>query len=71
MDAIQGYIEEHAEENIAVHMHVELTTAGWRARLLGETGQELLDRKGDNYMIGWGDSVADAVEDLEDLASIR
>jgi hypothetical protein len=71
MDAIQGYIEDHAREDIAVHMHVELTTAGYRARLLGETGQELLDRRGDNYMIGWGASVTDAVEDLETLAEIR
>lgn len=71
MDAIQGYIEDHAREDIAVHLQVDLTTTGYRARLLDEKGRELLDRQGNRYMIGWGESVTDAVELLKTLAEIR
>ena len=38
MDEIQDYIEEHAKEDVAVHLLVDLTEDGWRARLLGEKG---------------------------------
>ena len=71
MDEIQDYIEEHAKEDVAVHLLVDLTEDGWRARLLGEKGHELLDRTGDLYMIGRGDTVQEALDELEELASIR
>ena len=71
MDEIEAYIEEHAREDIPVHLMVDHTEEGWRARLLGGKGYELLDRTGDLYMIGRGDTIQEALDELEELASIR
>lgn len=69
MRNIEKYIEDHAQEDLGVHLSVELMSTGeYRARLLGESGCELLDRNGEHYMVARADVMEDAITELDQLA---
>ncbi len=68
MDNIELLIVDLREEGYVTRIKSDYNDeTGWSVRLVDEHNNTLLDRQGDRYLVGRGDSLSDAVVELNDL----
>jgi hypothetical protein len=67
---IEAYMQREQEEGNGVRLVLEPVGDIWEARIVdqGQKGWTLLDRNGERYMRAQGDTPADALDQLEELA---
>jgi hypothetical protein len=70
MDNIERLITDLRDEGYVTRIKSDYNDeTGWSVRLVDEQNNTLLDRDGDRYLIGRGDSLSDSVVELNKLCA--